>query len=83
MSEKYEYGPISTYQVIWKSGHVEEVQAHQVIWPDGGLFSAPVKNSRVMFHGEIDGRWRLVLAVPADDVLSVRLLTPVTQEPSA
>lgn len=76
-------GPISTYQVIWKSGHVEEIQAHQVMWPDhaSSLFGgAPAKNPRVMFHGEINGQWQLVLAAPEDDITSVRLMTSVPEE---
>lgn len=58
-------GPLSTYQVIWKSGHVEDIQAHQVTWPDHALS---------LF------RWQLILAAPEDDITSVRLMTSVPEE---
>jgi hypothetical protein len=49
----FDHGPIDTYEVIWNSGHVEYVQAHQVLMPqDGmvaGLFSKP--RTAWTFHG--------------------------------
>ena len=87
MPDKFEYGPIDTYEVIWTSGHVEHVQAHQVLMPKDemfeGLFQA-LGGTRTAskpqppawtFHGEIDGRWRLVLHAPAEDIRSVRNVT--------
>lgn len=73
----YDHGPLDTYEVIWKSGHVERVQAHQVLWPNGiNLFDDQrPKREHVMIHGEIDGRWKLILAAPVEDVLSVRRIT--------
>ncbi len=84
----YDHGPIDTYEIIWASGHVEYIQAHQVLMPPedlpfhlgGGLFgrtATEVKAPRRAwtFHGEIDGRWRLVLHAPAEDIRSVRNVT--------
>lgn len=74
----FQRGPIQTYEVIWKSGHVEQIQAHQVTAPplDGfaGLFETTKTRSvrRWMFHAEIDGRWGLVLAALDDDIISIR-----------
>lgn len=73
----YDHGPLDTYEVIWKSGHVERVQAHQVLWPPiVNLFGEGNANrEHVMIHGEIDGRWKLILAAPVEDVVSVRRVT--------
>lgn len=83
MTEKYDYGPLQTYEVIYASGHVERVQAHQVMMPpsDGGLAGflgvdvQTKREGRWTFHGEFDGRWMLVLSVPETDVKSVRNIT--------
>lgn len=78
--EMPERGPLQTYEVIWKSGQVETIRAHQVIWPTdaglSGLFGGvETKTQRpVTFHGEIDGRWLLILAARPDDIVSIRLL---------
>lgn len=77
--DKYEHGPLQTYEVIYHSGHVERVQAHQVLMPHDdfelGGFAVRMTSQlekRWTFHGEFDGHWRLVLTVPASDVKSVR-----------
>jgi hypothetical protein len=80
VSAAYDYGPLQTWQVIWRNGHVEEVQAHQCLLPPTGgflLFSErpDPREGRLTFHGEIDGRWKLVLDVDYAEVLSVRLVT--------
>ena len=76
-----ERGPLQTYEVIWRSGHVEKVEAHQVMWPMPGLtagFFEARDSTRVLFHGEVEGHWCLVLAADEADILSVRLVpTPV------
>ena len=72
----YEHGPLDTYEVTWTSGHIERVQAHQVIWPiDLDFFSQGPKRKHVMLHGEIDGKWKLVLSAPVDEIHAVRLVT--------
>lgn len=84
MSEHYDYGPVQTYEVAWRSGHVEQVLAHQVAWPQqgsyvaAGLFGATPERSgrsRIHFHAEINGKWVLTLAADEDDILSIRLVT--------
>lgn len=74
---EYDYGPLDTYEVIWKSGHVERVQAHQVMWPRAiDLFSeGRPKREHVMIHGKIDGRWKLVLSALPEDIVTIRLVT--------
>lgn len=80
--EKYDHGPLNTYEVIYTSGHVERVQAHQVLMPHDDFefeaFRVTTRSrleKRWTFHGEFDGHWRLVLSVPASDVKSVRNVT--------
>lgn len=87
--EKYDRGPLQTYEVIYTSGHIERVQAHQVIMPPsdsgflGGFFGVDVQTKREgrwTFHGEIAGRWMLVLSVPESDVKSVRNVTQTADD---
>jgi len=78
VSERYDHGPLQTYEVIYTSGHIERVQAHQVLMPHDdidfgfGVRTTSQLEKRWTFHGEFDGHWRLVLSVPAGDVKSVR-----------
>jgi len=89
MSAYYDYGPLDTYEIVWTSGHVERIQAHQVLLPPDdsspfklgkGVYGSTVtKPSRGWaFHGEIDGRWRLLLSARAEDIVSVRNVTHTT-----
>jgi hypothetical protein len=79
VSETYDYGPIQAYEVVWASGHVERIQAHQVtLPPDVPIFGSPVEARgprRIMFHGQIDGKWQLVLSALEEDIRSIRLVT--------
>lgn len=69
-------GPIRTYEIIWKSGCVEQIQAHQVLVPHSPLFGEPpsARDDVYTFHGEIDGQWLLILTASAADILSIRLV---------
>jgi hypothetical protein len=86
VTEKFEHGPLNTYEVIYTSGYVEAVEAHQVLMPPmelplfGGVTTET--DRRWTFHGEFDGRWELVLSVPADDVKSVRNVTRTNERAS-
>lgn len=79
----YDYGPLQTYEVIWKSGHVERVQCHQVTFHSGntgigeGLFGVQVRHDdrRILMYGEFDGRWLLVLSAMEDEIRTIRLVT--------
>jgi hypothetical protein len=83
----FDRGPLLTYQVTWRSGHIEEIRAHSVIWPNDvpGLFATTKTRDvpRVQFYGEFDGNWRLVLVADAADLLSVRLLSDETASTDA
>lgn len=75
--DKIDRGPLLPYQVAWRSGHVETVEAHQVLLPTPPLLMTDAESpraKRVTFHGEVDGRWVLILDADAADVLSIRLL---------
>lgn len=86
MSDEYVRGPLQTFEIIYMAGHVERVQAHQVMMPPsdvGGLFGLSVETKRAgrwTFHGEFDGQWMLVLSVPEDDIRSVRNVTQTADD---
>lgn len=70
-------GPLRPFQIVWRSGHVETIRAHQVVTPPAFdvLFGEEPRDKRLLVHAEIDGHWTLLLAADWADVLSVRLLT--------
>lgn len=91
MSER---GEPDVYEVVWKSGHIERIQAHQVIWPQdntgliGAMFGGNTLTERrgdprILFHADINGRWSLVLSAIEDDVRTVRLVTQEETIPGA
>lgn len=80
MSEYHDYGPLQTYEVQWRTGTVEMILAHQVLTPNKFAFD-PAGRTSYLFHGEFDGRWRLVLAADGELIASVRNVT-VLDEPS-
>lgn len=80
----HEYGEPDEFEIVWKTGHVERLRAHQVSWPDNavsmlsGVFGdRPSRPSRIQFHGQIDGHWRLLLSALEDDIATVRNVTQV------
>lgn len=73
MSSK-DRGPLNRFEIAWKSGHVETIDAHQVSYQGGGLFTE-AGPERMQFHGEFDGRWMLVLSALTDDLRTVRNVT--------
>ncbi len=88
----FDYGPIQTYEIVWMSGHVETVLAHQVSWPKQGLFlgregmrglggEGTAAPSRIQFHGHIDGHWLMTLSAREDDIRTMRLITGGEQLP--
>lgn len=78
-SLRYERGPLQKFEITWTSGHVETVQGHQCIAPNGGLMAAFLgptsRPDYVTIHGEFDGRWVLVLRAPAEDIRIIRNVT--------
>jgi hypothetical protein len=85
--EKYEYGPLRTYQITWKSGHIEEVQGHQVMISGGDdLFGQSTRRPvRFTIHGMFPGDdWRFVISGLEDDVICIRDVTepefPTTED---
>lgn len=84
----FERAPIQTYEVTWASGHVERVQAHQVIIPspETGLFSVATRTNQVrnvLFHAEIDGHWLLVLTAREEEIRVIRNVTSPESIPGA
>jgi hypothetical protein len=93
MSSGYDHGPLDTYEIVWTSGHVEYIQAHQVLLPPedsfpfklgDGVYGSTGTTTRPRrgwaFHGEIDGHWRLLLSARAEDIRSVRNVTHTRDE---
>lgn len=79
---RYDYGPLDIYEIIWTSGHVEHIEAHQVAPPPSKLLEMIAgRDIRTqhhdgwMFHSMIDGRWKLLLFAHAEDIKSVRNVT--------
>lgn len=73
----FDRGPATIYEIIWKSGHVDRIEAHQVLHPNrmGSLFGSPntpPEPERVDFHGEFGGRWQLVLSADMADIQTIR-----------
>lgn len=68
--------PFHAYEITWTSGHVETVHAQQVTWPGNAarLFAeVDVQTTeRVVFYGEIDGRWTLLLSARVEDIRTIR-----------
>lgn len=65
MSGTYGYGPLRTCEIVWRSGHVETVQGHQVLSGTGwgsaapGFFpTIPPPCPRLTIH-DVTGRERL------------------------
>lgn len=75
-TEKFDHGPLRSYEIVWTNGHVETVQAHSVTMPRPAFLydvSTETKTREfITFHGEIDGRWLLVLAVRPELVDVIR-----------
>lgn len=78
-------GPTIEYEVVWKTGHVDRFHAHQVSHTGGERFlfsqNTPTQPARVLFHGEFDGRWQLVLSALEDDIATVRNLSRCEDTP--
>lgn len=76
--ERHDYGPLQSYEIVWMSGHVETVQAHQISWPNAasGLFGQPASNDPfVRIHGMFGTHWRLVLQVREAEIATIRNVT--------
>jgi hypothetical protein len=79
----HDYGPLRSYEVTWRSGHIETVQGHQVTFDSSRLAMLTMIPGKLpdlppMFHihGQFPGdRWRLVLMGPEADLLSIRDVT--------
>jgi hypothetical protein len=91
---EYDYGPLRTYEVTWKHGHVETVQGHQVLLDSDKIAaltmipgSLPDTPPRFTIRGMFPGRhWRLVLMGLEADILSIRDVTDsevLTEVPDA
>jgi hypothetical protein len=88
----HDYGPLRVYEITWKSGHIETVHGHQVMFGStrmdfsslmGGVTTRAELPPRFTVHGMFDGYWRLVLTGPEADLVSIRDVTDREQVPEA
>lgn len=73
-----ERGPLLDFEVTWRSGQIETISAHQCTLPSPRIFGLDDGNDdqrRITFHGEIGGRWQLILTAPEAEILTVRNVT--------
>lgn len=76
----FDYGPLQTYEITWKTGHTECIQAHQISWPNNmqnalealGVKTKTQRDPRVVFHADLDGRWTLMLSALLEDIRTIR-----------
>ena len=77
--EREPRGEPDVYEVVWMSGHIERVPAHQVTYPGNilSLFGKPGREAkpRIRLHAEINGRWLLTLDALEEDIRTMRLVT--------
>jgi len=76
-AERERRGEPDVYEIVWMSGHVETVLAHQVSYPGGlpAFLGAPEGKPRIRMHAEIDGRWKPTLDALEEDIRTIRLVT--------
>lgn len=85
--DRYDHGPLRTYEVTWRTGHIETVQGHQVSTTEAlDMFAHPGEPRRPVrftIHGDFPHgdrfHWRLVLSGLEDDVLTIRDVTTPEQ----
>jgi hypothetical protein len=79
LTDENDRGPAQVYEVVWRSGHVERVLAHQVTFPGAAhALMSPLfaqRPAQIHFHAEIDGRWLPTLIADEADIQTVRLIT--------
>ncbi|WP_225320646.1 hypothetical protein [Streptomyces luteolifulvus] len=61
----YESPTPDVYELIWMSGHVERIVAHDVSYANG----------RVLFLADADGRMRIQLSTLEEDLRTIRNVT--------
>ena len=80
----YDYGPLRLFEITWRSGHVETVQGHSVLFDSNVIFGGGQPDpSAVRFkvYGMFGENWRLVLTGLEADMLSIRDATEREQLP--
>lgn len=89
----YDHGPLRTYEITWKSGHVERVPGHQVMFDSmrpgfgnltGGALGTAVSHDRpprFTIHGQFGPHWRLVLTALESELVSLRDVTDAEPVP--
>ncbi|ASU81531.1 hypothetical protein CDO52_00870 [Nocardiopsis gilva YIM 90087] len=74
-----DHGELRTYEVVWRTGHVERVQGHQVVFKDDAaaalLGRATAREPRIVIHGQFGPHWRLVLTALEADIATIRDVT--------
>ena len=75
----YDYGPLRTYEVHWRTRPPEIVQGHSVLFDSGGFMNMPT-TPRFRIYGMFGAQWRMVLMGPEEDVTCIRDITEQMQQ---
>jgi len=77
----YEGRPLVKYQLQYRNGDVEYVEAHAAILPEGGSIMGPSEGMGLVSFRRTSNEvwWGLVLAVSEDQLLSVRPVSTVEE----
>lgn len=68
MSGKFDHGPHQIFRIIYANGKSEEIKAHQALAPH-------TYSDLILFHGEFNDKWQLVLALEPRQVKEIRNLS--------
>jgi hypothetical protein len=74
--------PLTRYQLEYRSGDVEYVDAHQVTLPYRDSIMGPSEGMGLVSFRRTsnEGLWQLVMAVAEDQILSIRPVNSIVDE---
>jgi hypothetical protein len=80
MPERYDYGPLRTYEVMWRTRPPEVVQGHSITFDSSAIFTGRAGGGqRFKIYGMFGENWRMVLMGLEDDVTCIRDVTEQMQ----
>lgn len=73
----HDYGPLRTYEVIWRNRAPEMIQGHSVQFDSNSIFGAPpTAPPKIRIYGMFPGQqWRMLLMAPEEDISVIRDVT--------
>ena len=80
MSERFDYGPLRTYEVAWRTRPPEMVQGHSIVFDSSAIFTGRADIApRFKIYGMFGESWRMVLMGLEEDVTCIRDVTEQVQ----